>query len=175
MFNDSISIMTGEKMNLFLSRLGKVIFNLKPYLFFSIVYLSGCTHQIAFQDLDYSINGNNYDKGVVAVIDTRTLNKTISIRSMATGLAHRWDARPGEMLKQIADIELPQMFDKYKHSDSFLIPSWSNETLFLMLTIPDYQFKNFHAYITTRLEVFDKEKSILMEKTYKEEGVSQGG
>lgn len=139
-----------------------------------LILLSGCAHPIAFQDLHYSVPVNKHDVAVVVVIDKSTLDNVVSIRSFTTGIAQRWDAHPGEMLKQIADIEFPQMFNKYQQENSFIVPPWKDETFYLVLTIPDYQFKNFHAYFTVKLEVYNEEKSLLLEKTYKEEGVSQG-
>lgn len=83
----------------------------KLLLLVSIVWLSGCAHSISFQELQYDISSKRYDESVVAVIDSNTLERTVSIRSFMTGIAHSWDARPGQMLKQVADIELPQMFE----------------------------------------------------------------
>ena len=145
----------------------------KLFLLISIVWLSGCAHSISFQDLHYDISSKKYDESVVAVIDSNTLESTVSIRSAMTGLAHRWDARPGQMLKQVADIELPQMFESYKFTQSTEFTSDKNRGLILVMTIPNYEFRDFHAFFTVNLVVNTQNKEKVLERRYTEEGFGQ--
>ena len=68
--------------------------------------LVGCAHRytVAFQDLSYPVATKKYDAGVVAVIDRSTLSNTIQIQSFMAGVGNKWEAQPGEMLKQVADV-----------------------------------------------------------------------
>lgn len=151
----------------------KTLFRLP--LLISVVWLSGCAHSISFQDLQYDISSNRYDESVITVIDSDTLDSTVSIRSLTTGIAHSWDARPGQMLKQITDIELPQMFKKYKFSESIIFASQENRGLTLVMTIPEYQFRDFHAFFTVNLVVYTQNKEKVLERRYREKGSAQGG
>lgn len=160
-------------MNIFLRKLRFGNFLIKLCLILSIVWLLGCSRIVSFHDLHYSVPVNKYDEGIIVVIDKNTLENRVSIGSFVTGIINRWDIRPGEMLKQIADIEFPQMFSKYKQSDALITTSWEKETIFLVLTIPNYRFKRYHSSFTVNITVYNKEKFILLEKTYKEKGVNQ--
>ncbi len=142
-------------MNIFLRGLGAVFFILKPCLLFSVVWLSGCAHQIAFQDLHYPIQANKYDKGIVAVIDTNTLDSTVSIHSFTTGLAHRWDARPGE---KVVHCLLPLAKLKLFHEGQER--TWNNlnndgAAGLLFLTKPSQEA---HSGSTQRLRWFRQEQ-----------------
>ena len=55
---------------------------------------------------------------MTAVIDQRTLNR-VPISSFMVGIIHSWEVEPGDMLKQVADIELPQMFAHYDFSNIY--------------------------------------------------------
>lgn len=80
-----------------------------------IVTTTGCHHQIAFDsDFTYSIDSKGKTDSLTVVIDDNTRMKEVPIRSWATGIAQSWDVRPGVMLRQVADIEFPQMFKDYK-------------------------------------------------------------
>ena len=136
--------------------------------------LSGCAHQIAFQDARYSIQSKRYDASIVAVIDQDTLHNTVSIRSFMTGIAQSWDAEPGLMLKQVADIELPQMFDQYRFASSYEEPKGSGRRVILEMTIPSYQFADFHATITVRAIAYAPGKHVLFDRTYTDAGVTEG-
>lgn len=139
-----------------------------------VIFLTGCTFPIAFHELDYDVSTRKYDESVIAVIDQDTLERTVSIRSFLTGIAHRWDARPGQMLKQVADIELPQMFNNYQFSKSPVFASEKDGGLTLAMTIPTYEFKNFHAYFSVHVAAYAHDKDKLFERTYTEEGIGQG-
>ncbi len=143
-------------------------------LLLSVLASAGCHHRIAFQDIDYKIGAEQYDAALVVVIDAATLNNTISIRSIMTGAAHSWDAQPGMMLKQVADVEFPQMFKHYEVAGSYKEPSESKSGLTLRLTVPQYNFADFRATVTVRAIAYGAGKNVLFEKTYTEQGFTQG-
>jgi len=150
----------------------KALFN-KAGMTFLVVFLCGCTHKIAFHELHYDLPDSKKHENIIVVIDKSTLDDVVTTRSALTGLAHRWNAQPGKMLKQIADIEFPQIYNEYIFSNSVVEPPWKENTLQLLMTIPEYHFKNMHAYFTVNIIAYD-ENSKLMEKSYKEEGIKQG-
>ncbi|MFO1431014.1 MAG: hypothetical protein U1F76_12850 [Candidatus Competibacteraceae bacterium] len=139
----------------------------------SVLLLGGCAHQIAFQDAAYTISAERQNADIVVVIDPLTLNRVVSIRSFMTGIAHSWDAQPGEMLKQVADIELPQMFNHYQFATSY--PQPQNQAIVLELSIPNYQFANFRADISVHAIAYGPNKVELLDKTYTASGETQGG
>ncbi len=53
---------------------------------------AGCTHQIAFHEIGYTIPTEQHDAGLVLVIDAATLNQTVTTRSFMTGAAYRWNS-----------------------------------------------------------------------------------
>jgi hypothetical protein len=108
------------------------------------------------------------------VIDAETLNKTVSIRSFMTGIANRWDIQPGIMLKQIANIEFPQMFKNYQVVSGDKDPKQDEAGLTLHLTIPAYTFADFRATVTVRAVAYGPGNQRLFDKEYTELGATQG-
>src|SRR5437867_3477895 len=106
---------------------------------------SGCIHhRIEFGDIQHSISTPKQNAAVVVVIDQATLDQTVDVHSWMTGIAHSWDARPGQMLKQVADVELPQMFSSYEVTPAYRpATGGSDRPLSLQLTVPSYRFENF--------------------------------
>jgi hypothetical protein len=137
--------------------------------------LPGCFHhQIAFEDVHYLIvPAKQYDKKVVAVIDPQTLEKQVSIHSAAAGLAHYWDAQPGRMLKQVADVELPQIFLEYQFYPAFDTGNVPDKTIVLEMFIDKYKFADFHTSATVRIVAYGLGKKF--DNVYIGEGFDQGG
>lgn len=146
----------------------------KVLLLISIGCLAGCSYPVSFHELQYDIATQQYDKSVVGIIENDTLEKKVSITSALAGGANSWDAMPGLMLKQVADLELPQMFNKYKVIGSLDTAFQDNSELYLLMTVPRYEFKDFHAFFTVGLVAYNQSKRIVLERTYKEEGSTQG-
>lgn len=141
-----------------------------------LLMLLGCAHDVAFQDIYYVIPGEKLrDVGVVAVIDEQTLNNQVSIRSFMTGIAHSWDAQPGQMLKQVADMEFPQLFQYYSFATSYQEPSQGDRKLTIEMTIPYYTFEDFKATVTVNFTVFEPGQKRLLSKSYTQQGITQGG
>src|SRR5688572_33469328 len=85
---------------------------------------AGCAHQVTFErPHPYSSSASRQDVGVTAVIEQHTLGSKVPISSFMTGIAHSWEVEPGDMLKQIANIELPQMFARYDFSNTVRAPA----------------------------------------------------
>ncbi len=143
-------------------------------LFLSVLASAGCHHRNPIQDIDYSVGAKHYDAALVVVIDSATLSNTVPIRSYMTGIANSWDAQPGMMLKQVADVEFPQMFKHYEVAGSYKEPSESKSGLTLRLTVPQYNFADFRATVTVRAIAYGAGKNVLFEKTYTEQGFTQG-
>lgn len=137
--------------------------------------LAGCAHQVSFQDVGYSTGAQRTGTGIVVVIDQDTLNRKTSIRSAMTGLAHNWEVEPGQMLKQVADIELPQMFDPYEQVSGDGESRSNGRSLILEMTVPGYDFADFRATITVRAIARAPTGRVLFDKTYTEQGDTQGG
>lgn len=74
-----------------------------------------------------------------------TIGQVVSIKSWATGIANTWDARPGEMLRQVADVEFPQMFKYYKAASQYEEPQQRASRLTVELSISHYVFSDFHT------------------------------
>ena len=141
----------------------------------ALVLLStGCAHQVTFdRPAPYSISAPRQATGVTAVIDQRTLANKVPISSFMTGIAHSWEVEPGDMLKQIVDIELPQMFAHYDFANSYREPS-APDGLILELAIPSYQFEDFRAKVSVSATAYESGKRPLLKKIYSAEGESQG-
>jgi hypothetical protein len=140
---------------------------MKIIFFYSIAILcigfSGCTHKISFHEVDYSIEAQQHDAGLTVVMDRKTLNKEVSIKSFMTGMMHSWDAQPGEMVKQVADIELPQMFKDYRFAKDY--PE-APLHITLKITIPKYEFANFRATFVLHAKAYSIDKKVYFDKSY---------
>jgi hypothetical protein len=135
--------------------------------------LVGCVHhRIAFNDLSYDINATKQDATIVAVIDDDTLESIVSIRALITGIAQTWDVQPGEMLKQIADVELPQMFKHYEFASTYKEHNPVERPLILKLSVPAYKFENYHAIIIVHAVATVGDK-VLCDQTYSADGETQ--
>lgn len=140
----------------------------------SALAAAGCSHQVTFQDAHYVTGAKRQAASVVAVIDQDTLNNKVAIRSFMTGIAHSWEAQPGDMLKQVADIELPQMFANCEFSTQNKEPAGGGAGLVLDFSIPSYVFEDFHAMVKVNVIAKARGDRLLFEKTYDAEGVTQG-
>lgn len=137
------------------------------------VLAGGCAHDVTFdRPPGYAVATPKQDAAVIAVIDRATLENRVAIRSFMTGIAHSWEAQPGDMLRQVADIELPQMFSSYELTETF---KERPGAMTLMLTIPSYRFEDFRARITVKVTAYGEGKRQLLEQTYSAEGDTQGG
>ena len=105
--------------------------------------LWGCHHQIAFEDIDYKIDSPKQDRSILLIIEPQTLNQVRSINSWMTGAAHSWDAYPGQMLKQVADVEFPQMFHLIRIAPPNLKDQWPHERLSYIWISPTMTFQTF--------------------------------
>ncbi len=141
------------------------------FLILFFIVTSGCAHKISFHEIDYSIGTQEHDAGLTVVMDRHTLNKEVSIKSFMTGIAHSWDAQPGQMVKQVADIELPQMFKDYRFSEVY--PE-APPHITLEITIPKYEFASFRATFILRAKAYSADKKVYFDNSYTEVGVSQG-
>ncbi len=144
-------------------------------LLMAAVVLGGCAHQVAFQDAHYAIDTQRYSRRVVAVIDDATLHNQVAIRSFMTGIAHSWNAEPGLMLKQVADIELPQMFVQYRYADAVADAKIEDRPLVLEMFVPSYTFADFHATVTVRAVASTADHQQLFDHSYTATGATQGG
>jgi hypothetical protein len=142
---------------------------------FIVLLATGCHYDIRFEDINYSTQSRLYDAGLVTVIDPETQAKVVTIKSWATGIANSWDARPGEMLRQISDIEFPQMFKYYQLSPAYEEPQEGTNRLTMELSIAHYAFSDFHTTVVIQARVFRPGKALVFDRSYREEGDSQGG
>jgi hypothetical protein len=137
------------------------------------VFAGGCAHDVTFdRPPGYVVSTPKQDEAVIAVIDQATLKNKVPIRSFMTGIAHSWEVEPGDMLRQVADIELPQMFASYEKTETY---SERPGAITLVLTIPSYRFEDFHAKVTVTAAAYGDGKRLLLERTYSAEGGAQAG
>ena len=136
---------------------------------------TGCHHDIRFEEVAYSTGSQQYDAGLVTVISPQTLGQVLTIKSWATGIANSWDARPGEMLRQIADVEFPQMVKFYRLTSQYDEPKEGASRLTVELSVPHYAFSDFHTTVVVQARVYRPGHALVFEKSYREEGDSQGG
>jgi hypothetical protein len=91
-----------------------------------------------------------------------------------TGIAHTWEAQPGMMLKQVADIEFSQIFKDYQTAQFYEASLNNDNRLVLELSVPHYNFADFHAMVTVQAKANASDSSLLFDKQYTEDGFSQG-
>ncbi len=136
---------------------------------------AGCAHQVTFdRPTPYTISVPRQDVGMTAVIDQHTLSNKVPIRSFMVGIAHSWEVQPGDMLKQIADIELPQMFSDYEFSTTYKERPHAVKAIILELAVPSYQFEDFRAKVSVTASAYEPGRRQLLQRTYSAEGVTQG-
>jgi hypothetical protein len=141
-----------------------------------VANLTGCvSHPVTFQDASYSTGARHHAATVVAVIDQQTLTQKVRVKSWMTGIAHNWEAEPGDMLKQVADIELPQMFSAYEFSVRDRAPPGTGPGIVLALIVPSYDFADFRAKVVVHANAKARNGALLFEKSYRADGASQGG
>jgi hypothetical protein len=136
------------------------------------VFATGCAHQVAFQDIGYQVNEELRTEPLIAVISAAERARVVPVRSIMTGAAHSWDAEPGVMLVQVTEVELPQMFERFKlveqvHGD--------DAGYLLYLSVPEYSFANFRATVVTHARLLDGDGTELLDQLYSAEGPSRGG
>jgi hypothetical protein len=141
---------------------------------------TGCTHVIAFHPTDtswhYSVGADKQTgAALVAVIDETTAEESYAFRAWSTGIAQKWVANYGEMLEQAADVELPQIVERYERSSAYLEPTTEEKRLTLVLTAPSYVFEGWRAKMTVQAEAFGPGRTPLFSKSYSAEGGGEAG
>ena len=140
------------------------------------IVMAGCAHQVTFEKpAPYTVAGSRHQAGVTAVIDRGTRETKVSIQSMMTGAAHDWQVEAGDMLKQVADIELPQMFARYELVEAYKEPPGNEKWIALELKLPSYKFEDFRAKVAITATVYERGMRRVSQKTYIAEGEGQGG
>jgi len=141
--------------------------------------VSGCAHTIAFHDQDeswhYSVGEEQQDAALLIVITEETLKQQESTRAFSTGVIHRWDAQPGRMLKQVADVELPQMVQHYQSATTYRESEAGKRRLTLELSVDQYDFKDFHATVEVHARAYGPGRTLIFDKRYAGTGSNEGG
>jgi hypothetical protein len=136
---------------------------------------TGCAHQVTFdRPAPYSVSAQRHDIGATVVIDQHTLTKKVPISAWMTGIAQSWEVEPGDMLKQIADIELPQMFAQYDFSSTYREPLHPGKGIILELAVPSYRFEDFRAKVSVSVTAYESGRRQLLHRTYSAEGETHG-
>jgi capsid portal protein len=141
-----------------------------------LIINAGCAlqHQVTFDNPErYTIQTPRQPREVVVVIDANTRARKVAINAAMTGAANNWIVEPGDMLKQVAEIELPQMFARYELSDVYKEPT--NNGVTLELGVSNYTFDSFRAKISVLATAYGTGKQELLRTRYYAEGESQGG
>lgn len=135
----------------------------------TLLLLTGCNHhKVEFQDTSwhYVIGGPHLKEAVMVMIDPATLSLTVPIHSFTTGIANVWNARPGEMLQQVARVELPQMFADCHWTSTMPAAVPHGDAFVIELSIPHYTFKNFQASLTVHAKVTRAGGRVVIDKDY---------
>jgi hypothetical protein len=141
---------------------------------------TGCVHQITLHPTDTSWHYSVYaekqtEASMIAVIDGKTAAKHYDFRAFSTGIAHQWVANYGEMLAQVADIELPQLVGSYQRSTFYREPTTGEKRLTLVLTVPSYVFEDYRAKMTVHAEAFGAGPTLVFSRSYTSEGDAEAG
>src|SRR3954462_5640734 len=114
-----------------------------------MLFLGACAHQVTFdRPPAYVIGAARQSAGITAVIDRQTLEQRVPIQSFMTGIANTWEVQPGDMLKQVADIELPQVFSADEFSAAYKEPAAGADWLVVAFTITRHDFTDFRDKAT---------------------------
>jgi hypothetical protein len=132
--------------------------------------LAACFHGIRFEDINYSLNQTLLDASLLAVISPETLAQRKTIR---VGLITTWETLPGEMLKQIAEVEFPQKFKYYRTASAYDEPKEGLTRLIVELSLQYYDFSESHASVVVIAKAYGPGHASLWEKSYREEGFTQ--
>ena len=134
--------------------------------------MGGCAHQVTFHEATYSVSAPRHASSVVVVIAPETLARKVPIRSFMAGIAHSWEAEPGDMLRQVVEIEVPQVFARYELATAYREPS--DAGIVVEMDVPEYAFEDFHARIAVVATVYERGRKQIHHKTYRASGESQG-
>lgn len=149
--------------------------SIRPLILVVSFFLAGCIqHEIRFEEIGYTLGQQQLDAGLIAVITPETIAQRKLINSFMTGAAHTWEARYGEMLQQIAEVELPQMFRYYRTSSAYEEPKEGLKGLTVELALQHYDFSDFHATVVVQAKGYGAGHTLLFDKSYREEGDTQG-
>lgn len=140
-----------------------------------LLLATGCHHSIRFEDIGYSLDQKKFDAGLIAVITPESLSQRKPITSLMTGAAHTWEAHPGEMLSQIAEVEFPQFAQYYRIASSYEEPREGAQRLTVVLSVPHYDFSSFHATVVVQAKAYGPGRVLIFDKSYRSEGDTQGG
>lgn len=136
----------------------------------------GCAihHRVAFETAPYTTKATRQNAAIVAVIDEGTLKQTSPVRVSVNGYDNVWEVQPGDMLKQIADIELPQMFTDYAFATNQMAPPGAGGPgIVLSLSVPNYVFADSQATVTVKAVGRARNGKVLFDKTYVGQGPGQ--
>lgn len=135
----------------------------------ALLLVTGCNqHKVEFQDTSwhYLIGGPHLQEAVTVVIDPATLSLNVPIHSFTAGITNVWDARPGEMLRQVARVELPQMFTECHWTDTTPAAVPQGDAFVIELSIAHYTFKDFQASLTMHARVTRAGGRVVVDQDY---------
>jgi len=133
--------------------------------------LSACTQSVAFEDLHYQLPSVEIKGHVGVVISQSTLDEVHSIHAFSTG-AGKWDAEIGVMLKQVARYEYSHIFSEYDFATSRAELPEGDYDAYLVLTVPYYDFQDYHASLTIHADVYGAQNQSLFSDSYSASGRS---
>ena len=108
------------------------------------------------------------------MIAPETIAKVTPIHSIMTGAAHTWEARPGEMLQQMADLEFPQVFQYYRRVPVYEDSTEGMKQLTVELLAQHYDFSDFHATVVVQVKAYGQGRTERFVRSYRGEGATQG-
>lgn len=78
------------------------------------------------------------------------------------------------MLKQVADVEFPQMFRSYRTASAYEEPTEGAKRLTVELSLQHYDFSEFRATVVVQAKGYGPGRIQIFDKSYREEGDTQG-
>ena len=79
------------------------------------------------------------------------------------------------MLRQVAEVEFPQMFKYYQTASQYEESQQGASRLTVELSVSHYAFSDFHATVVVQVRAFRAGRALLFDKSYREEGGGEGG
>ena len=145
----------------------------------AVVLTTGCSinHPIAEDYNQYLVNNegaNILSKTEIEAdyyINEETITHRYEFRAATVGYAHIWIVEFGKILDEtLKSRNVQNAFGRLEESTGKSIGDGN----LISFTLENYEFKDYHAYITLNI-VLSNGANVVLDKTYYAEGRSQGG
>ena len=144
-----------------------------------VVFSSGCSirHVVSEDYSQYLLNNEgNYrlspiDCSAEYILTPSTENHNYEFRAATVGYAHLWIVRFGEMLeKTLQSKDVQSAFRRLSKAKEH----GTSREMLIKFNLLDYKFEGFEARVTLQITSL-KDGITVLDETYFEKGISQGG